>query len=87
VCGEANPTTVIAYNWIVFKGTQRNGNGGCILCESTVRIEISHCHFLDVRYEGEGGALYARNAILYLEQSCFNLCRTATKGNSVGGNA
>ena len=87
VCGETNSLPVVSYKWITFEGIRGDGNGGCILCESEVRIEINHCRFVDVRCEGEGGALYVRNAVLFLSHSCFELCRTSPKEDQIGGNA
>lgn len=87
VCDEPNPLGDVLFRWVVFEGIHSNGNGGCILCERDLRIVISHCHFLDARCEGEGGALYVRNAVLHLGYSCFERCRTAPKGNQIGGNA
>ena len=83
---KARTSCNVVYKWIAFKSIRSGGNGGCFLCESEVRLEISHCHFKDVRCEGEGGALYVRNTVLYLLHSCFDLCITARKGNGFGGN-
>ena len=40
--------------WVRFSGMSSEGNGGCILCESNIMLEIRHFQFRDIRCEGEG---------------------------------
>lgn len=48
-------------------------------------IGMSHCHFMVVKCEGDGEALYERNSVLHLLHSEFKLCRIVTQESQIVG--
>lgn len=85
--GKLDVSVDIRYKLVRFNDIHSNGNGGCILCQSEVDLEIVHCVFYDIFCKEEGGAIFVTKASLTLTRSCFELCRTSLHGNQVGGNA